>query len=108
MSAVMTLFSRSTLCVFLFTAAFLTLGAAAVRATTAATTTTLVIYFLSCVKNGTYTNSIIHRVVADFINQGGGYKLNSDVPSSQYVVAYATAPGFSSQSYDNHEYYDIQ
>jgi cyclophilin family peptidyl-prolyl cis-trans isomerase len=30
------------------------------------------------------------------------------VSSSQYVVAYATAPGYSSQSYDNYEYYDIE
>ena len=45
--------------------------------------------FLSYVKNGTYTNSIIHRVVADFINQGGGYKLNSD---GQIIAPTTAAP----------------
>ena len=34
--------------------------------------------FLYYVNNGTYAKSIMHRVVAGFINQGGGYKLNSD------------------------------
>ena len=29
------------------------------------------------------------------------------VSTSQYVVAYATAPGFSAESYYNYEYYDI-
>jgi cyclophilin family peptidyl-prolyl cis-trans isomerase len=33
--------------------------------------------FLHYVDNGTYAHSIIHRVVAGFVNQGGGYKLNS-------------------------------
>ena len=33
--------------------------------------------FLHYVNNGTYAHSIIHRVVAGFVNQGGGYKLNS-------------------------------
>jgi cyclophilin family peptidyl-prolyl cis-trans isomerase len=33
--------------------------------------------FLRYVNNGTYAHSIIHRVVAGFVNQGGGYKLNS-------------------------------
>ena len=33
--------------------------------------------FLHYVNNGTYAHSIIHRVVAKFVNQGGGYKLNS-------------------------------
>jgi peptidyl-prolyl cis-trans isomerase A (cyclophilin A) len=32
--------------------------------------------FLHYVGNGTYTHSIFHRVVAGFVNQGGGYKLN--------------------------------
>ena len=33
--------------------------------------------FLHYVGNGTYAHSIIHRVVPKFVNQGGGYKLNS-------------------------------
>jgi cyclophilin family peptidyl-prolyl cis-trans isomerase len=33
--------------------------------------------FLHYVDNGTYTRSIIHRVVAGFVNQGGGYKVTS-------------------------------
>lgn len=33
--------------------------------------------FLYYVGNGTYSHSIIHRVVAGFVNQGGGYKLNA-------------------------------
>lgn len=32
--------------------------------------------FLHYVDNGTYAHSIIHRVVAGFVNQGGGYKLD--------------------------------
>jgi len=31
--------------------------------------------FLHYVNNGTYTNALFHRVVAGFVNQGGGYKL---------------------------------
>lgn len=33
--------------------------------------------FLSYLNNGSYTNSIIHRAVPDFLVQGGGYKYNS-------------------------------
>ena len=33
--------------------------------------------FLRYVNNGTYAHSIFHRVVPDFVNQGGGYKFNS-------------------------------
>lgn len=33
--------------------------------------------FLHYVGNGTYTNTLFHRVVAGFVNQGGGYKLVS-------------------------------
>ena len=45
--------------------------------------------FLYYVNNGTYTSSIIHRVQAGFVNQGGGYKLNSD---GQIIAPTTAAP----------------
>jgi peptidyl-prolyl cis-trans isomerase A (cyclophilin A) len=45
--------------------------------------------FLRYVNNGTYAHSIIHRVVAGFVNQGGGYKLNS---AGQVVASPTAAP----------------
>jgi cyclophilin family peptidyl-prolyl cis-trans isomerase len=45
--------------------------------------------FLRYVGNGTYAHSIFHRVVRDFVNQGGGYKLNS---AGQVVTSPTFAP----------------
>jgi peptidyl-prolyl cis-trans isomerase A (cyclophilin A) len=45
--------------------------------------------FLHYVGNGTYAHSIIHRVVAGFVNQGGGYKVNS---AGQPVASPTVAP----------------
>jgi cyclophilin family peptidyl-prolyl cis-trans isomerase len=45
--------------------------------------------FLHYVNNGTYTRSIFHRVVAHFVDQGGGYQLNS---AGQVVQAPVGAP----------------
>ncbi len=36
--------------------------------------------FLSYVENGTYNNTLIHRTVADFIVQGGGYTYTGSLP----------------------------
>jgi peptidyl-prolyl cis-trans isomerase A (cyclophilin A) len=46
-------------------------------------TPTTVNNFVSLISGGTYTNTIIHRSVSDFVIQGGGFKTNfSDAPNN--------------------------
>jgi cyclophilin family peptidyl-prolyl cis-trans isomerase len=45
--------------------------------------------FLYYVNNGTYAHSIFHRVVAAFVNQGGGYKLDN---AGQVIMSPTAAP----------------
>ena len=44
------------------------------------TTPITVTNFLAYVNDGSYTNSIVHRSVAGFVIQGGGYKYNGKTP----------------------------